>query len=76
VADLNIHDLSDRELLLLLAQEQRGTNERLDKQNGCLGEHDKRLRGLEDWRSKILGALGILSLIVVPLAIAFVAKQF
>lgn len=60
---------SDRELLLLTVDGVNNINKRLDKMNGIVNEHDERIRVLENWRNIVIGGLGVITAIVIPVAL-------
>lgn len=57
MADLDLGELSDRELLLLTAQHVNELCGHVDRQNG-------RISKLEQWRNQAIGALAVLTVLV------------
>lgn len=62
MTDIALHDLNDRELLILAVQGVNETREHLRRQNG-------RIAMLEAWRNLLAGGLAVI-LALIPIAIA------
>ncbi len=72
---IDLNGKTDREILMLLVQAMNNVNERLDKINGNCFRHDCRLGALENWRSSVLGVVG-LAIVLIPVLTALTLKAF
>ena len=61
--DRPIHDLSDREILILMCERQAVSNRRLNGLHDCVVTQDTRIGSLETWRTFLAGAWAAITLI-------------
>lgn len=71
--DLPIEELSDRELLILTAQRVNEICRHVEIQDARIEMQNVRVRMLEDWRNLMVGAMGVIT-IVVPVATAWIVS--
>ena len=51
-----IHEMSDREILVLMCERQRVNNLRQNATHETLLKHEDRIKALENWRNGLAGA--------------------
>ena len=59
-------EYSNRELYIKLEDGFKGVNDRLDRVNGNVGNHEKRINKIEIWKNKLIGAFIITNVIFLP----------
>ena len=56
IPETPVHDMSDRQILILMCERQRVSNLRMNRVHDTLVEHNSRLDTLEKWRTGLAGA--------------------
>lgn len=75
MTDIELQAKNDRELLLMCAGGVNGINDRLDRMNGSIADHEKRLRSVERWRYGLVGGMA-LCIVLIPVLVTLTVQAF
>jgi len=66
-------EYSNRELFIKLEDGFTGVNDRLDRVNGNVSSHDKRINKIEGWKNKLIGAFILTNVVFLPIIFCVIA---